>query len=73
MTVYNNIGSYRRPPPLFRLVTGIGAELHGCAMGSAEWGLPVAEFKRGSPWMLKRRREERKEKEGRDSRKEIWD
>ena len=42
-TVYSNVGSYRRPPPLSRLGTGTGAALHGCAMYSAAQVFPAVE------------------------------
>lgn len=40
---FSNIGFYRCPLPFSRLATGIGAELHDCAMCSATW-FPVTEL-----------------------------
>src|SRR6218665_2020941 len=44
-TVYINIGSYHRPPPLSGLWTDTtDGNIHGCTMCSAAVGRPVAEF-----------------------------
>ena len=44
--------SFRRPPPLSSLGTGTGKALHGCAMFSVAYGMPVvAEEKYNAPYI----------------------